>query len=175
MRIGELARLAGTSPRALRYYEEHGLLPARRMSNGYRDYDATDLRAVEEIRARVAEGFALAETRPFVECLRAGHGSGDACPDSVDGYRRRIAEIDDEMARLLQARERIAARLEAARRAGGAPQAPPPAEAGSPGPWRDVRGLGVSAERPRCALFPPDAQRDDGAARSPASFVEGTA
>ncbi|EFC85444.1 MerR family transcriptional regulator [Parafrankia sp. EUN1f] len=174
MRIGELARLAGTSPRALRYYEEHGLLPARRMSNGYRDYDAADLRAVEEIRARVAEGFALAETRPFVECLRAGHGSGDACPDSIDGYRRRIAEIDDEVARLLQARERLAARLESAHRAGGAPPAPMSAEASIPGPWRDFRGLDASAERPGCALFPPGAQRDNGPPGHPSDRPETT-
>lgn len=51
MRIGEFARQAGTSPRAVRYDEEQGLLCARRRANGYRDYDDTDLRVVREISA----------------------------------------------------------------------------------------------------------------------------
>lgn len=36
MRIGELARTTGVSTRALRYYDEQGLLPAERLTNGYR-------------------------------------------------------------------------------------------------------------------------------------------
>ncbi|WP_460491199.1 MerR family transcriptional regulator [Dactylosporangium cerinum] len=72
MRIGELAEQAGTSARALRYYEQQGLLSARRSSNGYRDYDEEDLRLVREIRALLEIGFNLEDTRPFVECIREG-------------------------------------------------------------------------------------------------------
>lgn len=107
MRIGELADRAGTSTRALRYYEEQGLLAARRASNGYRDYDEADLRAVREIRSLLAIGFALEDTRPFVECLRAGNASGDSCPASVAMYRRKLAELDDCMARLHTVREQL--------------------------------------------------------------------
>ena len=38
MRIGELAERAGTTTRALRYYESRGLLTAQRDNNGYRVY-----------------------------------------------------------------------------------------------------------------------------------------
>lgn len=38
MRIGELARRTGVSVRALRYYEEQGLLVPARAANGYREY-----------------------------------------------------------------------------------------------------------------------------------------
>lgn len=78
VRISELGRRAGVSARALRHYEELGLLPARRRANGYRDYDEHDVRVVEEIRSLVGLGFSLEETRPFVECLRAGHPTGSA-------------------------------------------------------------------------------------------------
>src|SRR5688572_13355911 len=94
MRIGELAELTGTTTRALRYYEQQGLLPARRGANGHREYDQSDLRLVTEIWSLTGIGFALEETRPFLECLRTGHPSGDSCPASVAVYRRKLAELD---------------------------------------------------------------------------------
>jgi thioredoxin 1 len=51
MRIGELARRSGTSARSIRYYEQQGLMVARRQANGYRDYDEAHLRLVGEIRS----------------------------------------------------------------------------------------------------------------------------
>ncbi|MEU5847473.1 MerR family transcriptional regulator [Saccharopolyspora shandongensis] len=94
MRIGELARRVGTTTRALRFYEAQGLLEARRTANGYREYGEEDARLVNEIRALQAVGFSLDDTRPFVECLRAGNESGDSCADSIDVYQRKLAEVD---------------------------------------------------------------------------------
>jgi DNA-binding transcriptional MerR regulator len=111
MRIGELGRRAGVSTRALRHYEELGLLPARRRANGYRDYDERDLRVVAEIRSLVDLGFALEETRPFVECLRAGHATGASCPDSRAVQRRKVAEVDDWLTRLHAVRDQLVAQL----------------------------------------------------------------
>ncbi|MEU4830263.1 MerR family transcriptional regulator [Streptosporangium sp. NPDC023615] len=111
MRIGELARRAGVSPRALRYYEQQGLISARRSSNGYREYGEADLRLVSEIRSLLAVGFTLDDARPFVACLRAGHDSGGSCPESVAVYRRKLAEIDDEIRTLLIRRAEVAAQF----------------------------------------------------------------
>lgn len=111
MRIGEFAVRAGVSPRALRYYEQQGLLPARRESNGYRAYDEADLRLVAEIRTLLAAGFTLEDTRPFVACLRSGHDSGAVCPESVTVARRRLAEIDVEIRTLLARRAEIIGQL----------------------------------------------------------------
>ena len=107
MRIGELAERAGTSARTLRYYEQHGLLAARRSANGYRDYDEADLRLVREIRSLLEIGFNLEETRPFVECLRAGHGSGAECPASIEVLGRKLADLDTCIARLRSVRGRV--------------------------------------------------------------------
>jgi DNA-binding transcriptional MerR regulator len=107
MRIGELAEQVGVSTRALRHYETQGLLRARRTTNGYRDYDADDVRLVEEIRSLLAIGFTLEETRPFVDCLRSGHETGDACPDSVAVYQRKLAEVDAYLGRLQRVRSQL--------------------------------------------------------------------
>ncbi|GAA3786980.1 MerR family transcriptional regulator [Sphaerisporangium flaviroseum] len=111
MRIGELARRAGVSTRALRYYEQQGLLPARRSTNGYREYDESDLKLVSEIRSLITVGFTLEDARPFVECLRAGNDAGSACPESVEVYRRKLAEIDEQIHTLLGRRAEVAAQL----------------------------------------------------------------
>ncbi|MGW4380575.1 MerR family transcriptional regulator [Kitasatospora sp. NPDC004531] len=111
MRIGELAQRAGTTTRALRYYESRGLLPARRGGNGYRAYDEEDLRLLRQIRVLQDFGFELEETRPFVECLRAGHPAGDSCPASLEVYRAKLAELDAMVARLCEVRDTVAAQL----------------------------------------------------------------
>jgi DNA-binding transcriptional MerR regulator len=114
MRIGELAIHAGITTKALRYYEERGLLDAPRRTNGYRDYDESHLRVVQEIQTLQEIGFALEDTRPFVECLRAGHEEGDACPDSVAVYRRKIAEVEAYLRQLTVVRDELRAKLDTA-------------------------------------------------------------
>ncbi|MFF3126901.1 MerR family transcriptional regulator [Streptomyces sp. NPDC057908] len=128
MRIGELAERAGTTTRTLRYYESRGLLPARRAGNGYRAYDEDDLRLVQQIRTLQDFGFELEETRPFVECLRAGHPAGDACPASLAVYRRKLGELDSLIEQLQAVRVQVGAQLARAEveAAAGLPGGPEP-------------------------------------------------
>jgi DNA-binding transcriptional MerR regulator len=111
MRIGELAERAGTTTRTLRYYESRGLLPARRAVNGYRTYDEDDLRLLQQIRTLQDFGFDLEETRPFVECLRAGHPAGDSCPASLAVYRSKLTELDTLIEQLQSVRTQVGEQL----------------------------------------------------------------
>ncbi|MFF6997401.1 MerR family transcriptional regulator [Streptomyces sp. NPDC008313] len=138
MRIGELAARAGTTTRTLRYYESRGLLPARRGGNGYRTYDEGDLRLLRQITTLRDFGFDLEETRPFVECLRAGHPEGDSCPASLDVYRRKLAELDALIGELATVREQVGDQLTRAERA----RDELAAEAGAPGGPEPVCELG---------------------------------
>ena len=133
MRIRELAAQAGTTTRTLRYYEAQGLLPAGRSANGYRVYDEHHVRLVREIRSLQAIGFSLQDVRPFVECLLAGHESGDDCPASVDVYRRKLAYLERHIAELRDVHGRLSARLADL----GDPSAPL-CELLSPGPESDI-------------------------------------
>ncbi|MEU9334512.1 MerR family transcriptional regulator [Streptomyces sp. NPDC048290] len=116
MRIGELAERAGTTTRTLRYYEARGLLPARRDTQGHRVYDERDLRLLRQIRTLQDVGFGLEETRPFVECLRAGHPEGDLCPASLLVYRRKLAELDGLIDELTAVRAQVGERMARAER-----------------------------------------------------------
>lgn len=134
MRIRELAAQAGTTTRTLRYYEAQGLLPTGRSANGYRVYDEHHVRLVREIRSLQAIGFSLEDVRPFVECLLAGHETGDDCPASVDVYRRKLAYLDRHIAELRDVRDRLSERL------ADLSDAPAPrCELLTPGPESDIR------------------------------------
>ena len=56
MKIGELARRTGVAPRLLRYYEQQGLITARRADNGYREYSEDDAAQVERVVGLVRAG-----------------------------------------------------------------------------------------------------------------------
>jgi DNA-binding transcriptional MerR regulator len=132
VRIGELSQQAGVSTRTLRHYESLGLLPAARSSNGYRSYDEDDLQAVREIRTLVDLGFTLEETRPFLECLRAGNAMSGSCPDSLATYRRKLDEVDAYLAKLTRVRAALEESLDVA-----------------------TRLRQQQLEEPRCAFTPP--------------------
>ncbi|WP_295478553.1 MerR family DNA-binding transcriptional regulator [uncultured Pseudomonas sp.] len=61
MRIGELAQVCGVSRDTLRFYEERGLIQARRLANGYRDYPEEIAQLVHFIRDAQRLGFSLTE------------------------------------------------------------------------------------------------------------------
>lgn len=111
MRIGELAERAGVTTKTVRYYESVGLVDARRLSNGYRDYDDRDVRIVREVRTLNTLGIPVEQSRPFLECLISGHAHGDDCPDALATYRAAIEEFDERIADLTARREAIAALL----------------------------------------------------------------
>ncbi|HEY0917280.1 MAG TPA: MerR family transcriptional regulator [Solimonas sp.] len=63
MRIGDIARQAGTTPKAIRHYELLGILPAVPRQGSYRQYSERDLMFVRLVRQALALGFRLAELR----------------------------------------------------------------------------------------------------------------
>jgi len=69
MRISELARQTGATPRALRYYEEQGLLnPGRRVS-GYRDYDEQAIYTVGHIQLLLSAGIGTTAIAEILTCI----------------------------------------------------------------------------------------------------------
>ena len=70
LRIGDLAKRAGTTPRTIRYYEELGLLPsaAERDAGQHRMYSEGDVERLEQLlRLKDLLGLTLDELRDVVE------------------------------------------------------------------------------------------------------------
>ncbi|MBB5117711.1 peroxiredoxin [Streptomyces eurocidicus] len=113
MRIGDLARQARVTTKAVRYYESLGLITPDRLANGYRDYTDNDVRLVREIRNLGQLGIPVERTRPFLECLAAGGEHGDDCPSSMAGYREAIDDLTRRIDGLTARRAVLTAHLRA--------------------------------------------------------------
>ncbi|MGW5786504.1 MerR family transcriptional regulator [Streptomyces sp. NPDC003757] len=111
MRIGELAGATGATARALRHYEQAGLISSQRAPNGYRVYDERAVVRVRNIRYLLAAGLTLDDVRVFLPCL---DGNVAAAPPSERGLRvasERLAVLNDRIAAQTEARDRLAAAL----------------------------------------------------------------
>ena len=74
LRIGELAKRAGTTPRTIRYYEELGLLPEARSRDAgqHRLYGESDVeRVLQLLRLKDLLGLSLDELRDVIEAEEA--------------------------------------------------------------------------------------------------------
>jgi MerR family transcriptional regulator, repressor of the yfmOP operon len=92
LRIGEVARRAGTTTRTVRYYEEIGLLPgsAERAGGQHRSFTEADVDRLEEIlRLRDLLNLSLDELKGLVEA-----------EDARAVLRREWHETEDEAERL---------------------------------------------------------------------------
>jgi MerR family transcriptional regulator, copper efflux regulator len=86
--VGDLARKAGTTRKALRLYEAAGLLaPARRTSSGYRLYSSEALPLLAFILKARRIGFSVGEIKSIVGIRRSGKAP---CRHVHELVRRRL-------------------------------------------------------------------------------------
>ncbi|MFJ4685058.1 MerR family transcriptional regulator [Streptomyces sp. NPDC088789] len=117
MRIGELSDRTGTSRRLLRYYEEQGLIAARRCANGYRQYDERFVDRVVQIRGLLDAGLPTRIIKQILPCLdkpRTIYFS-DATPEMLATLERERDRMTERIRCLSRNRDAIAEYLDAVR------------------------------------------------------------
>lgn len=125
LRVAQLAAAVGVAADTIRYYEKAGLLPEpARTSAGYRAYEADAVDRLRFIQGAQRLGLRLRDIKDLLAVRDTG-----VCPcePAEDLLRRRLAELDAEMARLTALRAQMVAMVE------GLPSrdCPPPL----PGSW----------------------------------------
>lgn len=107
LRVGQLARIAGTTTDTIRFYEREGLLPpAERTATGYRDYGPEAADRLAFIQGCQRLGLRLSDIRD----LLAIRDSGECpCEPAEEHLHRRIAELDAELERLTALRAEMSA------------------------------------------------------------------
>jgi MerR family copper efflux transcriptional regulator len=98
----ERAEQAGISTKAIRYYEQIGILtPPARTSSGYRTYDQTAVGRLGFVRAAQALGLTLGEIRRIIAFRDDGAAP---CAHVTALLQRRAAELDARIRELQQLR-----------------------------------------------------------------------
>jgi DNA-binding transcriptional MerR regulator len=134
LRVAELAAAVGVPSDTIRYYERVDLLPAPpRTAAGYRVYDTAAVDRLRFIQGAQRLGLKLRDIRDLLAVRDTG-----VCPcePAETLLRRRLADLDAEMARLAALRTEMVAMIDALPANGCPPPAPgtwcPPAEGGDP-------------------------------------------
>ena len=95
MRIGEIAKSAGVTPDAIRYYEREGLLPlADRTPSGYRDYGPEAVDDLSFIKKAQASGLKLTDVR---EVMQIAAGGRPPCEHVRATVTTRLAEVEERL------------------------------------------------------------------------------
>ncbi|MFJ1298635.1 Cd(II)/Pb(II)-responsive transcriptional regulator [Pseudomonadota bacterium AL_CKDN230030165-1A_HGKHYDSX7] len=105
MKIGELAKAAGTTVETVRYYEKEGLLPApERGLNNYRSYGQVHLDRLRLIRNCRALDMTQDEIRQILT-LADNHQTG--CGPINELFDEHIAHVDERIAELTQLKAQL--------------------------------------------------------------------
>jgi DNA-binding transcriptional MerR regulator len=100
--IGEAARRACISPDLIRYYERAGVLPrAPRTAGGFRYYSDETLARLLFVRNAIRFGFTSKELAGFLKARESGR---PPCRSVRAAGQRLLKEMDDQLARLQEAR-----------------------------------------------------------------------
>lgn len=110
MNISDVAKKTGLTSKAIRFYEEKGLVtPPLRSENGYRSYTARHLEELTLLRQARQVGFNLDECRELV------HLFNDPARHSADVKARTLQKVKEIEAHILELngmRERLLALAE---------------------------------------------------------------
>ena len=122
MKIGEVAKLVGTTPRTIRYYEEIGLLgpagdAAPREAGRHRTYGEADVERLREaLRLKTLLGVSLEELRELLAAEEERAALREEWHHGNPGKRRRreildraLAHVDRQAELLARRRDEIAA------------------------------------------------------------------
>jgi DNA-binding transcriptional MerR regulator len=125
LRVAELADTVGVSSDTIRYYERAGLLPApARTAAGYRAYDDSAVDRLRFIQGAQRLGLRL---KDILDLLAIRDTGTCPCEPAEQLLRRRLAEVDEQIANLVGLRTEMAAMADAL----PSLTCPPP----SPGTW----------------------------------------
>ena len=103
MRIGELAAQSGVPASTIRFYEKRGLLPeAKRLTSGYRHYDADNLKQLQLIRFAQDLGFSLDEVSSMVADSGVDHDQ------ALAHLQEKLNELENLIARMSEKKHNLA-------------------------------------------------------------------
>lgn len=112
LKIGDLAKATGKSARALRLYEEMGLLtPGTRTAGGFRVYGPEAVDRVRWISQLQELGFTLSDVQDMVKATASEGIPKEAMSRLQKQFRDKLSELNHQLERLTTLRAEVAGAL----------------------------------------------------------------
>ena len=102
MKISELSRLTNVSTRAIRHYEDKGLLTSDRLDNDYRDFSASSVERIRSIQLYLKLGFTTDEIRSLFQCEVASPDDYEYCEEMQEIYEEKLRKVKKQIDSMLQ-------------------------------------------------------------------------
>ncbi len=93
VKISELSRLTQVSARAIRHYENKGLLDADRLENDYRDFGESAVERVKSIQLFLKLGLTLDEIAVLFRGEASDPDDYEYCEEMLAAYEQKLSNV----------------------------------------------------------------------------------
>lgn len=111
MLIKELSRQTGASIRSLRYYEAKRLIHAKRLTNGYRDYDDNAIAKVKTIQLYLGLGLTTDNISQIIDCPTLSQTNYPLCKEAYKLYKAKLDEVNEQIETLHTIQSKLRERI----------------------------------------------------------------
>jgi DNA-binding transcriptional MerR regulator len=95
--IRDVSCRTGASIRSIRHYESKGLLDARRLANGYRDYDDDAIAKVKTIQLYLSLGLSTENIAQIIDCPTLLQNDRPLCKEAYLLYKAKLDAVNKQM------------------------------------------------------------------------------
>lgn len=110
MKISQLAKRTGISPRSLRHYEKKGLITVSRRDNNYREFDDSIIEAINTIQLYLNLGLTTDQIKDILHCpenLKYDKKEDEYCEALLQIYETKLNEVKKQKEALGEAQVRL--------------------------------------------------------------------
>ncbi|GAA0359708.1 MerR family transcriptional regulator [Bacillus horti] len=109
MKISQLAEKTGVSARSIRHYEKKNLLTAKRLENGYRLFQESDVERVKTIQIYLGLGLNTDQIEEMISCTDycPELEMDELCSEMLEVYEKKLKEINQQMDTLAHVKRRL--------------------------------------------------------------------
>lgn len=111
MLIKDLSRRTEASIRSIRHYESKGLINARRLPNGYRDYDDNAIEKIKTIQLYLSLGLTTDDIAEILDCPTSPQKNRPLCKEAYEVYKAKLNKVNEQMEILRTVQLRLQERI----------------------------------------------------------------
>ncbi|MFB5673749.1 MerR family transcriptional regulator [Paenibacillus terreus] len=107
MKISELSKKTGVSVRSIRHYEKKNIIQARRLENGYREFDESVIERIRNIQLYLGLGLTTEQIEEILSCENSAPSDYEFCEEMLEKYQEKLNKINDQINSLEVVKQRL--------------------------------------------------------------------